>query len=323
MFQKKNIYSNSITLKRSKSTLQRGIHNSKSERLSISNYDISGMKEKLSKIINFMNSYHSSNLRESYKLISNTKSFLSKKNLISSLKDDLIYHKSINKTYIVYEKYSNDLYKMYKQNYDEILKYKKSLNIDLKDFIKLMEDYENQKIKYIKERKLLIQSCEDLINYKIEEQKKLTETLNKLNIDLEKYNIELDELNNTIKMSKNKNENNLQNLEKEELEYLQKYEDLSNTYRKLVKQYNYYLDIENEHKCDLLYDENLDNEEENNADIQLQDQIFRNNYLKTVIKEIKDKMGDFEEQNQKFHKEEGLMKSSRRLEFNKLIKNNK
>ena len=216
---------------------------SKTSRISLSNYTTYLIKEKILKIKQSISSYHVNNIKKSNELVSNTQKSLSKKNIISSLKDDLDYHKKINENYLAYEKYAEDLYKCCKKNYEDISIYKNDLTEDLKDFIELMKEYDENQKALFKEKKLIIQSNEDIIKFKLEEQKNLEKKISKLNEDLDKQNISLKDLNAILKLNMSLNQNNYLNLQNEELKYKEKLETLENAYKKLIHKYNYYQDM--------------------------------------------------------------------------------
>jgi hypothetical protein len=218
---------------------------SKTGRLSLSNYNSNFIKDKIIKIQQSINFYKNSNIKRSNELIQNTKKFFSKKTLILSLRGDLEYHKKVNDDYIAYERYTTDLCRCFKKNFEDIYIYKVSLTKELKDFIKLLNDYEEAKKELIKEKKLIIQSNDDIIKYKLEEQNKLNKEFTKLNEDLEKQNLTLKDLNNILKNSLTLNENNLKSLQNEELKYNEKLEKLENAYKKLISKFNYYEDVMN------------------------------------------------------------------------------
>ena len=300
----KKIRSNSVKIK--------NLRVSKTGRISISSYNTNLIKEKIRQIRQSMASYNMSNLIKSNELVTNTKKYISKKNLILSLREDLDYHQKIYESYQAYEKYAGDLCKTYKKNFDDIFIYKNDLTEDLKDFIKMLDEYENGEKDLYREKKLIKQSNEDIIKYKLEEQNNLNKKIIKLNEDLEKQNVTLTELNAILKSNLNMNENNLKNLQTEELKYKDKLETMENAYKKLVYKYNYYQDMTNlEQKKKFLNVNNNNNEETNEASIKLKEETLKNNYLKKEINNIKNKMKEIDNLN-----------TSRRRKF-KMIINNK
>ena len=292
---------------RFKSTKIKDLRVSKTHRLSLSNYNSNKIKEEIRKICQSINSYNNTNIKRSNELIKNTQKVISKKSLIFSLREDLEYHKNVNDSYIAYERYTNDLCRCFKKNFEDIYIYKVNLTRELKDFIILLEEYEETEKELIKERKLIKQSNEDIIKYKLEEQMKLHKELNKLNEDLDKQNLTLNELNSILKNSLVLNENNLKNLQNEELKYNERLETLEKSYKRLMYKYNYYEDIINNERKKLYIDDNkLDKEERNEADIKLKEEILKNNYLQKVINDIKKKMKQIQDNNSNFIKFKSL-----------------
>ena len=310
---------------RSNSTRIKDLQQSKTPRLSLSNYNPNIVKEKINKICQSINSYNISNIKRSNELIKNTKKYISKKSLIFSLRQDLEYHKKINCNYKAYERYTNDLCKIFKKNYEEIYTYKVNLTRELTDFINLLNEYEETKNELIKEKKLIKQSNDDIIRYKLEEQMKLKNQLNKLNEDLEKQNLTLKDLNNILKNNLTLNENNLKNLQNEELKYNEKLEKLEKAYGKLMNKYNYYEDImNNERKNRYKNNYKHDNDEKNEANIKLKEETLKNNYLKNVINNIKKKMKEIHSNNSNFIKYKALGgKINLKYNDNKKTKNSK
>lgn len=289
---------------------------SKTGRLSLSNYNSNLIKDKIIKIQQSINFYKNSNIKRSNELIQNTKKFFSKKTLILSLRGDLEYHKKVNDDYIAYERYTTDLCRCFKKNFEDIYIYKVSLTKELKDFIKLLNDYEEAKNELIKEKKLIIQSNDDIIKYKLEEQNKLNKEFTKLNKDLEKQNLTLKDLNNILKNSLTLNENNLKSLQNEELKYNEKLEKLENAYKKLISKFNYYEDIMNNERQKKYGDNEIkDKEEKNEANIKLKEETLKNNYLKKAIKDIQNKMKKIQVNNSNFIKH----KSSEKIKSPKII----
>ena len=283
---------------RSNSVKIKNLRVSKTSGISLSNYTSYLIKEKILRIKQSISSYHVNNIKKSNELVSNTQKSLSKKNIISSLKDDLDYHKKINENYRAYERYAEDLYKCYKKNYEDISIYKNDLTEDLKDFIELMKEYDENQKDLFKEKKLIIESNEDIIKFKLEEQKNLHKKIAKLNEDLDKQNISLKDLNVILKLNMSLNQNNYINLQNEELKYKEKLETLENAYKKLIHKYNYYQDMTTlEYKKKFANDNLNKSEEANEANIKLKEESIKNNYLKKEIDAIKNKMKEFDNLN--------------------------
>jgi hypothetical protein len=270
---------------------------STTHRISLSNYNSNIIKEKIRKIHQTMASYHMKNLIRTNELVSNTQKSLSKKNLILSLREDLEYHKKINENYKSYEKYADDLCKCYKKNFDDIFIYKKDLTEDLKDFIKMLKDFEVDEKDLINQKRMIKQSNEDIIKYKLEEQINLNKKIIKLNQDLEKQSITLKDLNAILKSNLSMNQNNLINLQNEELKYKDKLEMLENAYKKLIYRYNYYQDLTTLETKRKFINENSNIDETNEASIKLKEETIKNNYLKKEINAMKNKMKEIDEMN--------------------------
>ena len=282
---------------RSNSVKIKNLRVSTTHRISLSNYNSNIIKEKIRKIHQTMASYHMKNLIRTNELVSNTQKSLSKKNLILSLREDLEYHKKINENYKCYEKYADDLCKCYKKNFDDIFIYKKDLTEDLKDFIKMLKDFEVDEKDLINQKRMIKQSNEDIIKYKLEEQINLNKKIIKLNQDLEKQSITLKDLNAILKSNLSMNQNNLINLQNEELKYKDKLEMLENAYKKLIYRYNYYQDLTTLETKRKFINENSNIDETNEASIKLKEETIKNNYLKKEINAMKNKMKEIDEMN--------------------------
>ena len=282
---------------RSNSVKIKNLRVSTTHRISLSNYNSNIIKEKIRKIHQTMASYHMKNLIRTNELVSNTQKSLSKKNLILSLREDLEYHKKINENYKSYEKYADDLCKCYKKNFDDIFIYKKDLTEDLKDFIKMLKDFEVDEKDLINQKRMIKQSNEDIIKYKLEEQINLNKKIIKLNQDLEKQSITLKDLNAILKSNLSMNQNNLINLQNEELKYKDKLEMLENAYKKLIYRYNYYQDLTTLETKRKFINENSNIDETNEASIKLKEETIKNNYLKKEINAMKNKMKEIDEMN--------------------------
>ena len=286
-FKEQKIRSDSVKIK--------NLRVSKTKRISISNYNSNKINEKIRRIHQTFASYHSTNIKRTNELILNTQKSISKKNLILSLKEDLEYHKKINDSYLAYEKYAEDLCKSYKKNFDDIFIYKKDLTEDLKDFINLLKSFEENKINLINEKKLIRQSNEDILKYKLEEQNKLNNEIIKLSKDLEKQSDVLKDLNAILKFNLSMNQNNLMEIQNEELKYKDKLEKMENAYKKLIYKYNYYQDMTVlERRKKFAGDNSFNKEETDEASIKLKEEVIKNNYLKKEIDALKNKMKEFE-----------------------------
>ena len=127
----------------------------------------------------------------------------------------------------------------------------------------MLKEYEISQVDLANEKRLIKQSNEDIIKYKLEEQNNLNKKIIKLNQDLEKQNITLKDLNAILKSNLSMNHNNLMNLQNEELKYKDKLESLENAYKKLVYKYNYYQDMTTLERKKKFANENSDEKEEN------------------------------------------------------------
>lgn len=289
-FRSKSLLSNCSTI----SNNINNIHTSKIKRLSISSYETYLIKEKIKHIKKKINFYTVSNIKHPNELIDTTKSFSVKKSLLSSLREELNYHKNITDQFLAYEKYTNDLCTNFQKNYDDICKYKSNLVNDLKDFINLMQSYEERRQNVNKEKMRLIKINEDIVKYKLEEQEKLKKKLNSINDDLETQKEQLNEINKIYGNSAAINDRNMKNLEKEELINSEKYSKLEESYKRVLNKYNYYKNLEFERKQQKYLEQSLGNELKNNIDLKLKDRMLKNDYLKNVISDIKEKIREIE-----------------------------
>ena len=95
---------------------------------------------------------------------------------------------------------------------------------------------------------------------------------------------------------------------------------LDEGYKKLEKQFKYYNDMEVK-KMHLHLDEINDNlcaEEENNADLKLQDNLIKNNFLKNIVDEIKRQLEELESLKTKYIEEQKLIKFLGKNAYNRL-----
>ena len=111
----------------------------------MNNYTGVKMKSRIREIINSFNEYNLRSKSTAAILIKAENYNITKENVILALREDLEYHKKINRNYNIYKKYANDICDYYKQNFDEIFQYKSNLRDDLKDFIKIVDGYEEEK----------------------------------------------------------------------------------------------------------------------------------------------------------------------------------
>ena len=98
-------------------------------------FNESKMRLKINEILNSFSSYNDKSKSTAAKLIKEENLKNAKENIIISLREDLEYHKKINRHYLLYKQYATDISNYYKQNFDEIFKFKADLRSDLSDFI--------------------------------------------------------------------------------------------------------------------------------------------------------------------------------------------
>ena len=283
-------------------------------------FNESKMRLKINEILNSFSSYNDKSKSTAAKLIKEENLKNAKENIIISLREDLEYHKKINRHYLLYKQYATDISNYYKQNFDEIFKFKADLRSDLSDFIKIVEEYEEKIKKYNKEKDTMVKTNNDIMRYKNNEREKLNETINKLNNDLEKQKNKLDKINETLNEFKEQNETYLDKLNNNELEYLTQYENLNNKYQKLKMQYDLYFNMEiKKRKLELDYNNtNLFKEEKDNVNLKLQDKLCQNNFLKEIANEIKKQINEIESINHKSAEDEQLIKFLGKVFYNKV-----
>ena len=286
----------------------------------INDYTGAKMKSHLKEILNSFNDYTLKSKSTAAKLIKTENNNIAKESVILSLREDLDYHKHVNKNYNIYKKYATDICDYYKQNFEEIFQYKSNLSNDLKDFIKLVDNYEEEIKKCKNDRQTTIKTSEDIIKYKKSEKEKMGERLKKLNYDLEKQDKKLNNITNLLKEYQEQNENYLDRLSNSELSHMEKYEILEDKYNKLVAKYKFYTDREmKKRKIELDYkDNNLCKEEEDLADLKLQDNLIKNVFLREIADEIKKQINEIELVNQKYLEEQELIKFLGKVFYNKV-----
>jgi hypothetical protein len=211
-------------------------------------------------------------------LIKSQGNTIAKENIIIGLRKDLEYHKHVNKNYNVYKEYANQVCDYYKQNYEEIFQYKANLRYDLRDFVKIMDGYEEEIEKYKNDRIAMIKTSEDIIKYKKGEKVRMEERLRKLNNDLEIQGKKLTKVSDLLNDYQSENETYQQKLNMNELTHLERYEILNDKYKKLLAKYDFYINKQLKmRKLELEYkDKNLFKEEEDLADLKLQDNLIKN-----------------------------------------------
>lgn len=278
------------------------------------------MRSKINEILSSISTYNDKSKSTAAKLIKEEYLKNAKENIIISLREDLEYHKKINRHYLLYKQYASDICNYYKQNFDEIFKYKSDVCKDLSDFIKVVEGYEEQIKKYNKERETTIKTNNDIIRYKTQEKEKMNDAINKLNDDLESQKNKLDKINSTFNDFKSQNENYLDKLNSNELNHLQKYEILKDKYKRLKAQYDFYFNMEiKKRKIQLGYqDDNLFKDEKDDVNLKLQDKICQNVFLKDMAEDIKRHINEIESINHKTAEDEQLIKFLGKVFYNKV-----
>ena len=286
----------------------------------IGEYSDFKVRSKINEILNFVSDYNKKSKSTAAKLIKEVHSKNAKESIILLLREDLQYHKKINKSYLLYKQYATDILNYYKQNYEEITKYKMDLRTDLQDFITVVERFEDQIKQYNKEREMMIKTNNDIIKYKNQEKEKLNARINVLNKDLEKQKIKLDSINETFNDYQTQNENYIEKLNKSELNFLEQFEDLESKYKRLKAQYEMYFNMEmKRRKNELdLRDDNLCREEKDMADLKLQDKIVHNNFLKEMVEEIKNQIKEIEDMNKRSEEEEQMIRFLGKAFYNKV-----
>ena len=286
----------------------------------IGEYSDFKVRSKINEILNFVSDYNKKSKSTAAKLIKEVHSKNAKESIILLLREDLQYHKKINKSYLLYKQYATDILNYYKQNFEEITKYKMDLRTDLQDFITVVERFEDQIKQYNKEREMMIKTNNDIIKYKNQEKEKLNARINILNNDLEKQKIKLDSINETFNDYQTQNENYIEKLNKSELNFLEQFEDLESKYKRLKAQYEMYFNMEmKRRKNELdLRDDNLCREEKDMADLKLQDKIVHNNFLKEMVEEIKSQIKEIEDMNKRSEEEEQMIRFLGKAFYNKV-----
>ena len=286
----------------------------------IGEYSDFKVRSKINEILNFVSDYNKKSKSTAAKLIKEVHSKNAKESIILLLREDLQYHKKINKSYLLYKQYATDILNYYKQNYEEITKYKMDLRTDLQDFITVVERFEDQIKQYNKEREMMIKTNNDIIKYKNQEKEKLNARINVLNNDLEKQKIKLDSINETFNDYQTQNENYIEKLNKSELNFLEQFEDLESKYKRLKAQYEMYFNMEmKRRKNELdLRDDNLCREEKDMADLKLQDKIVHNNFLKEMVEEIKSQIKEIEDMNKRNKEKKQIIQFLRKAFYNKV-----
>ena len=147
------------------------------------------------------------------------------------------------------------------------------------------------------------------------------ERLRKLNKDLEKQDKKLNNVTQILNDYKEQNETYMEKLNNSELTHLERYEILEDKYKRLLAKYHFYVDKEmKKRKLELDYrDNNLCKEEEDLADLKLQDNLLKNVFLREIANDIKNQIKEIELANQKFLEEQELLRFLGKVFFKKVM----
>ena len=278
------------------------------------------MKTQIAEIFKLFNNYNQKTKRYSNILLNNTERIITKENIILQIRKELKYQQTMNKTFNIFKKYSDDITNYYKENYEGVLDHKQKLSRELKDFIQIVEGYESQIALLKKQNQDIKNHNEKIIEIKKGTQRELKQKYNEIEEKLEIQNKELQKLNNTLNEYQVQSDHYIDDLNKGELDHFEKYEMLDEGYKKLEKQFKYYNDMEVK-KMHLHLDEINDNlcaEEENNADLKLQDNLIKNKFLKNIVDEIKRQLEELESLKTKYIEEQKLIRFLGKNTFNRI-----
>ena len=210
-----------------------------------SNYTLQ-YEANLQKIKNNIMNYKTTNIQRSSELVKSIKTKINKENLIQSLRKDLEYHVITNKNFINYKKYVDKVSGYYAKNKNDIEKYCSNLKVELKDFIGEMNAYEQHQLELIDEKDMLIKTNNAILAYKLEEQAKLKDKLNKISKELTEQTRVLEQVNKRLEELSQEEENGRKKLNVHEKDEIEKYEELKIKFKVVKNRFDYYNDIENE-----------------------------------------------------------------------------
>lgn len=235
---------------------------------------------------------------------------IAKENIIMSLRKELKFQKLLNRNLLNFKDYADKNSGEYKKNYEEICKYRDQLHYDLKEFIALCENYEKLKNEYENEKNTLINTNENIISYKTDEQEKMKVRLDKLNSDTQNQHEKIEQLRNTLREFRNKNNDYIVNLEKNEYDHDQRYEMLMKEYKRVENEYKYYYDLEIKSRKDQLdrMNKNFMAEEEGLVMSRLNDKQVKGAFLKNVIKDIQSQIQEIENLNKRIKEDKEIEK---------------
>lgn len=227
-----------------------------------------------------------------------------------SLRKELKFQKLLNRNLLNFKDYADKNSGEYKKNYEEICKYRDQLHYDLKEFIALCENYEKLKNEYENEKNTLINTNENIISYKTDEQEKMKVRLDKLNSDTQNQHEKIEQLRNTLREFRNKNNDYIVNLEKNEYDHDQRYEMLMKEYKRVENEYKYYYDLEIKSRKDQLdrMNKNFMAEEEGLVMSRLNDKQVKGAFLKNVIKDIQSQIQEIENLNKRIKEDKEIEK---------------
>ena len=278
------------------------------------------MKTQIAEIFKLFHNYNQKTRIFSNKLLNNTEKIITKENIILQIRKELKYQQTMNRYFNIFKKYSDDITNYYKENYEGVFDHKQKLRHELKDFIEIIEGYESQIALLKKQNQDIKNHNEKIIEIKKSKQRELKQKYDEIEEKLEIQTKELKKLNNTLNEYQVQSDHYIDDLNKGELDHFEKYEMLEEGYKKLEKQFKFYNDMELK-KLHLQLDEmntNLCAEEENNADLKLQDNLIKNNFLKNIVDEIKRQLEELESLKTKYVEEQKLIRFLGKNAFNRL-----
>lgn len=256
-------------------------------------------KESVSRIIATITNYKKANKISYGNLLKSTRDKITKESLISSLRQDLEFHKRENEKFKKYREYTQNLSNYFAKNKQEIEIYCKNLQEELKDFINMVNDFEEDQRTLVEDKNLLIKTSETILVNKQELHQKYEKQLYKTSKELSEQTKKLEEV--TLHMNNLKEEvecgrNQLNSLEGNEI---RKYDELKKKYDVVLKRYNYYHDIEVERQKKIAeeFEKKKENKREmQEVDIFLKDKKLETEYLMGLVNELKEKIKKFKEE---------------------------
>jgi hypothetical protein len=315
-FQNKNIKHFNIQskIKRSKSARPNKTQKDLSNIINVNKFRIP--KESINRELKDIKRIIEDNVNENGKeksekiLIKKTNINIAKENIIMSLRKELKFQKLLNRNLLNFKEYADKNSNSYKKNYERICKYRDQLHSDLSEFISLCDNYEKIKNDYENEKNTIIKTNESLINYKKDEQSKMKVRLDKLNYDTQNQQNTIQRLGNTISEYKEKNDEYFRKLENNEAAHDEKYEMLSNEFKRLKNEYEYYFDLELKSRKNNLdrMNKNLCAEEEGLAVLRLSDKQVKSQYLKKIINNIQSQIQEIEKLNKRMQEDREIAK---------------